>query len=64
MAGPRMVVEAARLGGRAVGAVAGLLEPLPQLPPGGRIRVGVRARVRIRVRVRVGVRVRAGGPRQ
>jgi len=40
-----MVVEAARLGGRAVGAVAGILEPLPQLPPG----------VRVRVRVGVGV---------
>ena len=47
MAGPRMVVEAARLGGRAVGAVAGILEPLPQLPPG----------VRVRIRVRVGVGV-------
>ena len=51
-----MVVEAARLNGRAVGAVAGILEPLPQLPPGVRVRV----RVRVTVRVGVGVRVRVG----
>ena len=55
-----MVVEAARLGGRAVGAVAGVLEALPQLPPGVRVRVRVRVRVGVGVRVRVRVRVGQG----